>query len=77
MSKEQNVKIELKSKKNDGEKSSKKPNSSMSFDMYFQKVLAKNSKVFPHHKAAMQKYAEQKGLIEADEREFDEIFRVY
>lgn len=77
MSKEQNTKIELKSKKNEDASSSQKPKSSMSFDMYFQKVLATKPNVFPHHKAAMQKYAEQKGLTEADEHDFDEIFRVY
>lgn len=80
MSKEQNTKIEQKSKKNDVEvldNDVKKKESSMNFDLYFQKMMSKNSNVLPHHKAAMKKYAEQKGLIEADEREFDEIFRIY
>ena len=49
----------------------------MSFDVYFQGLLKKNSKILPHHKAAMKKYAETKGLKIATEEEFDRIMRLY
>ena len=49
----------------------------MSFDAYFQKVMSKNSKVYGHHKAPMRHFAEQRGLADATEEQFDEIFRSY
>lgn len=49
----------------------------MSFDVYFQGLLKKNSKIQPHHKAAMKKYAETKGFKVATEEEFDRIMRLY
>ena len=49
----------------------------LSFDVYFQTLMRKDSKVQSHHKAPMRKYAEAKGLIEATEEEFDRIFRLY
>jgi len=48
----------------------------ISFDVYFQ-LLMKKGKAQPHHKAAMRVYAKSKGLIEASEEKFDEIFRIY
>lgn len=49
----------------------------MSFDVYFCKMQAKNKKVQAHHKAPMRCFAEQRGLKDATEEQFDEIFRSY
>ena len=49
----------------------------MSFDVYFQGLMKKNSKILVHHKAPMRKYAELKGLKEGSEEQFDRIFRLY
>lgn len=48
-----------------------------SFDAYFQGLMRENSKIYPHHKAPMKKYAESKGLTEATKEDFDRIFRLY
>lgn len=47
----------------------------ISFDTYFQKLLNTRQGVHKHHKLAMQQYA--KGLDEATEEQFNEIFRSY
>lgn len=49
----------------------------MSFDVYFQGLLKRDSKVKAHHLAAMKKYAAEKGCIHATEEEFDRIMRLY
>lgn len=49
----------------------------ISFDVYFRKMQAVNPKVHAHHKAPMKRFAEQRGLKEATEEQFDEIFRSY
>lgn len=49
----------------------------MSFDVYFLKMQAQNSKVLPHHKAPMRHFAEQQGLTTATEEQFDKVFRTY
>lgn len=78
MSREKNQKSELRSQnKEDPKVVGASKENLMSFDLYFQKLMSTNSKVLPHHKAAMKKYAEQKGFIEAEEKDFDDIFRVY
>lgn len=82
MSKEKNQKIELRLQNREDtqevdEAQPTRVKNSMSFDLYFQKLMAKDRKIMPHHKAAMRKYAENKGKVEADEKEFDDIFRVY
>lgn len=82
MSREKNQKIELRLQNREDtqeveEAQPKQVKNLMSFDLYFQKLMAKDQKILPHHKAAMRKYSENKGVVEADEKEFDEIFRVY
>jgi len=49
----------------------------MSFDLYFQKLMASGNNIQAHHKAPMRKYAESNGLIEATEDDFDRIFKNY
>lgn len=49
----------------------------MSFDVYFLMMKAKDRKVQAHHKAPMKRFAEQRGLQDATEEQFDEIFRSY
>lgn len=49
----------------------------MSFDVYFSKQLAQDPTVFKHHKAPMKQFAEARGLKDATEEQFDEIFRSY
>lgn len=49
----------------------------MSFDVYFCKMQAMDPKVYAHHKAPMKLFAEQKGLRDATEEQFDEIFGSY
>lgn len=56
--------------------SSKEPRV-MNFDVYFMKVMKMNPKVQKHHKAPMKKFAEQRGLLNGTEEQFDEIFRSY
>lgn len=49
----------------------------MSFDVYFRMMQVRNPKVHAHHKAPMKHFAEHKGLSDATEEQFDEIFRSY
>ncbi len=49
----------------------------LSFDIYFQILRKRNSKIAAHHKAAMKKYAEKHNLDQATEEEFDRIFKRY
>jgi len=49
----------------------------ITFDVYFRKVQARNPKVHAHHRAPMKRFAEQRGVDEATEEKFDEIFRSY
>jgi hypothetical protein len=49
----------------------------ISFDVYFSLLMKKRPGIFPHHKAPMRKFAENNGLKEATEEEFDRIFRLY
>lgn len=49
----------------------------ISFDVYFRKMIATKPQVQDHHKAPMRRFAEAKGLLEATEEQFDEIFRSY
>lgn len=49
----------------------------MEFDLYFQKLIAKGDRIYPHHKAPMRCFAESKGLKRATEAQFDEIFKNY
>jgi hypothetical protein len=49
----------------------------LEFDLYFQKLISKDDKIYPHHKAPMRCFAESKGLMKATEAEFDEIFKNY
>lgn len=49
----------------------------MSFDVYFSKMQAQNPRVYKHHKAPMRQFAEARGLTDATEEQFDEIFRSY
>lgn len=49
----------------------------MSFDVYFRKMQATNPQVHAHHKVPMRSFAEQRGLQDATEEQFDEIFRSY
>ncbi len=48
----------------------------MSFDVYFSKLVA-TGRVQSHHKAPMRSYAEQRGVTEATDQRFEEIFRSY
>lgn len=72
MSREKALKLEVKSRE---ESADKKP--AMSFDLYFQKLMSKDPKVLPHHKAAMKVYAEQHSTQALDEQGFDEVFKNY
>ena len=47
----------------------------ISFDVYFRKMQALDSRIQNHHKAPMKRFAEQNGLHNATEKQFDEIFR--
>jgi hypothetical protein len=49
----------------------------ISFDVYFRKVQSRNPRVYDHHKAPMKRFAEQRGLNDATEEKFDEIFKSY
>lgn len=49
----------------------------LDFDLYFQKLMVKNTRVQAHHKAPMRKFSESKGFKEATEDQFDEIFKEY
>ncbi len=49
----------------------------IAFDVYFIMLLKKNSKILPHHKAPMRKYAEVRGLKEATKTQFDHVFKSY
>lgn len=49
----------------------------ISFDVYFQGLMQFESRIQPHHKAPMKKYAEQNGLLKGTKEEFDRIFRLY
>lgn len=72
MSREKALKLEVKSREESAEK---KP--AMSFDLYFKKLMVKDARVLPHHKAAMKKYAEQHEIQALDEQGFDEVFKNY
>lgn len=49
----------------------------LSFDAYFQLLLKEKKSIQKHHKAAMRKYAELRGISEASKEEFDRVFRIY
>lgn len=50
----------------------------LSFDAYFVALMRKSGgKIQPHHKAPMKSYAKQHGKLEATEKEFDRLFRLY
>jgi hypothetical protein len=49
----------------------------VSFDAYFQLLMKRESRIVPHHKAPMRKYAERHDLKEATIEEFDRIFKLY
>lgn len=72
------VKSEGKEGLEDNSKNSKKLEKRvLSFDLYFQSLMTKNPKVYAHHKAPMKKFAEQNGLLEASEEDFDKLFKAY
>lgn len=77
MSREKIAKLEVKSSKEDSVSEERENKRIISFDLYFQLLMKKGRKIYPHHKAPMLKYAEQAGLVEATEEEFDSIFRNY
>jgi len=58
-------------------KTSKPTKRVLSFDVYFQLLMKRNSKIRAHHKAPMKKYAENNELDEATEEDFDKIFKRY
>lgn len=49
----------------------------VSFDIYFRKMMFKDKSVQEHHKAPMKNFAIRRGLSEATEEQFEEIFRSY
>lgn len=50
----------------------------ISFDVYFQTLMRKDSKIMLHHKAPMRQYAESNGISGlATEQEFDAVFSRY
>lgn len=69
--------IESKSKET-SEQETRRSEPEVSFDTYFQMLMAKRLGIMPHHKAPMRKFAESHGLgEEASLDEFEKIFKRY
>lgn len=69
--------LELENKQAD-EKETRKAEQEISFDTYFQMLMARKMGVMAHHKAPMRSFAESNGLGEkASLDEFEKIFKRY
>jgi hypothetical protein len=77
MSKEKTKKNDVQSEGREFSIEVVEPESVLSFDVYFRKLISTKPEVQPHHKLPMKQYAKAKGLETATEKQFDEIFGSY